>query len=116
MTITILTFIISFILSYKMPMIPRYLLFFNTVFFIGVAISYKLFYGIIHNRGIIYGFIAFLVIINAPVLMNYYSGYSKDDWRGFSGQLQQMTKPGGFYCDRAGLYFPPSRLLLFKCI
>ena len=96
MTITILTFIISFILSYKMPMIPRYLLFFNTVFFIGAAISYKLFYGIIHHRGIIYGFIAFLVIINAPVLMNYYSGYSKDDWRGFSGQLQQMTKPGDF--------------------
>jgi mannosyltransferase len=52
-TITILTFIISFILSYKMPMIPRYLLFFNTVFFIGAAISYKLFYGLIHKRGVI---------------------------------------------------------------
>jgi mannosyltransferase len=26
--------------------------------------------------------------------VNYYSGYSKDDWRGFSGQIQQMSKPG----------------------
>jgi mannosyltransferase len=94
LTMTILTFIISFILSYKMPMIPRYLLFFNTVFFIGAAISYKLFYGLIHKKGVIYGFIAFLVIINAATLVNYYSGYSKDDWKGFSGQLQKMTKPG----------------------
>jgi len=93
-TLTTLTFVISFILSYKMPMVPRYLIFFNTVFFIGVAISYKIFYSIINNRGVVYGFIAFLVIISAPVLVNYYSGYSKDDWRGFSGQLQQMTKPG----------------------
>jgi mannosyltransferase len=93
-TITILTFVISFILSYKMPMVPRYLIFFNTVFFIGVAISYKIFYGLINNRGVVYGFIAFLVIISAPVLVNFYSGYSKDDWRGFSGQIQQMTKPG----------------------
>jgi mannosyltransferase len=93
-TLTLLTFVISFILSYKMPMVPRYLIFFNTVFFIGVAISYKIFYSLINNRGVVYGFIAFLVIISAPVLVNYYSGYSKDDWRGFSGQIQQMSKPG----------------------
>jgi mannosyltransferase len=95
-TITILTFVISFILSYKMPMIPRYLIFFDTVFFIGIAISYKIFYSLIHDRRVVYGFIAFLVIIGAPVLVNYYSGYSKDDWRGFSGQIQQMTNPGDF--------------------
>lgn len=93
-TVTLLTFVISFILSYKMPMVPRYLVFFNTVFFIGIAISYKIFYSLINNRGVVYGFIAVLVIISAPMLVNYYSGYSKDDWRGFSGQIQQMTKPG----------------------
>ena len=26
--------------------------------------------------------------------MNYYSGYSKDDWRGFAGLIQQRTNPG----------------------
>ncbi len=93
-TLTFLTFVISFILSYKMPMVPRYLIFFNTVFFIGIAISYKLFYSLINNRGIVYGFIAILLIISVPMLVNYYSGYSKEDWRGFSGQIQQMTKPG----------------------
>jgi mannosyltransferase len=93
-TLTVLTFVISFILSYKMPMVPRYLIFFNTVFFIGIAISYKLFYSLINNRGVVYGFIAILVIISAPMLVNYYSGYSKEDWRGISGQIQQITKPG----------------------
>ncbi|MFA4825943.1 MAG: glycosyltransferase family 39 protein [Methanoregula sp.] len=94
--LTILTFVISFILSYKMPMVPRYLIFFNTVFFIGVAISYKMFYRIINNRGVVYGFMAVLVLISVttPFFMSYYSGYSKEDWRGFSGQIQQMTKPG----------------------
>jgi 4-amino-4-deoxy-L-arabinose transferase-like glycosyltransferase len=95
-TLTILTFVISFILSYKMPMVPRYLIFFNTVFFIGVAISYKIFYSLVNNRVVIYAFMVFLVIISAPALVNYYSGHSKDDWRGFSGQIQQMTKPGDF--------------------
>jgi mannosyltransferase len=94
--LTVLTFIISFILSYKMPMVPRYLIFFSIVFFIGIAISYKSFYMIVNNRGVVYCFIAFLFVLNVPMFANYYSGYSKDDWRGFSGQLQQITKPGDF--------------------
>jgi hypothetical protein len=77
-----------------MPMVPRYLIFFNTVFFIGVATSYKMFYGLFNRREVVYGFIAVLVIISTPMLVNYYSGYSKEDWRGFSGQIQQMTRPG----------------------
>lgn len=77
-------------------MVPRYLIFFNTIFFIGVAISYKIFYGLVNNRAVIYAFMVFLVIISAPTLVNYYSGYSKEDWRGFSGQLQEVTKPGDF--------------------
>lgn len=94
--LTVLTFVISFILSYKMPMQPRYLIFFNTVFFLGVAVSYKMFYSLINNRGVVYGFIAMLVLLSVttPFFMSYYSGYSKEDWRGFSGQIQQMTKPG----------------------
>ena len=106
-TLTVLTFVISFILSYKMPMVPRYLIFFNTVFFIGIAISYKLFYSLINNRGIVYGFIAILLIISAPMLVNYYSGYSKEDWRSFSGQIQQMTKPGDIVVVVPGYVYQP---------
>jgi len=107
--LTILTFVISFILSYKMPMVPRYLIFFNTVFFIGVAISYKMFYRIINNRGVVYGFMAVLVLISVttPFFMSYYSGYSKEDWRGFSGQIQQMTKPGDLVVVVPGYIYQP---------
>jgi hypothetical protein len=95
-SLTILTFVISIFLSYRMPMVPRYLIFFAAVFFIGVAASYQLLYSLVNNRGVVYGFLVVMVILNAPMLIDYYSGYSKDDWRGFSTQMQQTAKPGDF--------------------
>lgn len=100
--VTIITFTVSVILSYKMPMVPRYLIFFNTIFFIGIAISYKLFYNLVNRREIIYLFIAFLIVLSTPMLTNYYSSYSKEDWRGFSGQLQQLTNPGDIVVTSPG--------------
>jgi len=94
--LTVLSFVISFILSYKMPMVPRYLIFFSIVFFLGIAMCYRPICSLLNNRGVVYGLIALLIVINLPALVDYYSGYSKDDWRGFSGQLQQITKPGDF--------------------
>jgi mannosyltransferase len=94
--LTVLTFVISYILSFKMPMLPRYLIFLSLVFFIGIAVSYRLFYGLWCNKAVVYGFIVVLFVIGISVLaqMGYYSGYSKDDWRGFSGSLQEKTSAG----------------------
>ncbi|MCX6689329.1 MAG: glycosyltransferase family 39 protein [Methanoregula sp.] len=92
--LTVLTFIVSYVLSFKMPMQPRYLIFMSIIFFVGVAISYKVFYSLVNNRGVVYGFVVVLFIISAPTLATYYSGYSKEDWRGFSGLIQQKTNPG----------------------
>jgi mannosyltransferase len=92
--LTVATFVISYILSFRMPMQPRYLIFVSLIFFVGVAISYKAFYSLLNNRGVVYGFIAVLFIISAPTLVNYYSGYSKEDWRGFSSLIQQRTNHG----------------------
>ncbi len=94
LTVTVMTFIISYFLSYRIPMQPRYLIFLSIVFFIGIALAYKLVYSWIQTPGIVYGFIALMVIINAPILAGYYSGYVKEDWRGFAGGLQQLTRPG----------------------
>jgi hypothetical protein len=95
-TLTVLTFVISNFLSYRIPMQPRYLIFLAIVYFVAIALSYKLLFTWTNSRGIVYGFIALLVIINAPTLAGYYSGYTKDDWRGFAGGLQQLTKQGDF--------------------
>jgi len=92
--ITVLTFVISYVLSFKMPMLPRYLIFLSIVLFLGIAVSYHLIYSLWNTKAVVYGFVVVLFVISAPVLAGYYSGYSKEDWRGLSAALQQKTQPG----------------------
>jgi uncharacterized membrane protein len=93
-TVTVLTFVISNFLSYRIPMQPRYLIFLTIIYFIAIALSPKLLSAWINTPGIVYGFIALMVIINIPMLAGYYSGYVKEDWRSFAGGLQQLTRQG----------------------
>ena len=95
-TITVLTFIISNILSYMIPMQPRYLIFLAVVYFIAIALSCRLLNAWTGSCRVVYAFIALLVVLNAPVLAAYYSGYVKEDWRGFANGLQQLTRQGDF--------------------
>jgi mannosyltransferase len=95
-SLTVLTFVISYFLSYKIPMQPRYLIFLAPVFFIGVALAYKPVWNIFRHQGVVYALMVLVVIVGTPVLVNMYSGYTKEDWRGFSGQVQQATQPGDF--------------------
>lgn len=107
LVITIMTFIVSIILSFKMPMVPRYLIFFNIIFFIGIASSYKLLYSKISNPKIIYGIMAILIVVSAPTLLNYYSTQTKDDWRGFSSQVQNLTVKGDVIVLVPGYLYQP---------
>lgn len=93
-TVTVLMFVISNFLSYRIPMQPRYLICLAIVYFIAIALSYKLVFTLMENPGAVYGFIAFMVVVNAFSLAGYYSGYTKDDWRGFSSTFQEKTRPG----------------------
>lgn len=95
-SLIVLTFVISYILSFRIPMVPRYLIFLAPVFFIGIALSYMPVWKVFRNPAVVYGLMALLVIFGAPVLVSMYSGYTKEDWRGFSGQVQQATHPGDF--------------------
>lgn len=93
-TLVIMSFVISNFLSYKMPMQPRYLIFLSIVFFISIALSYRVISEWYSTTSIVYGFMIFLIVINVPTLMTYYSGYTKENWRGFSNELQQITQQG----------------------
>jgi 4-amino-4-deoxy-L-arabinose transferase-like glycosyltransferase len=95
-TLTVLTFVISNFLSYRIPMQPRYLIFLAIVYFVAIALSHKWLLTLMNPRWIVYGFIALLVVISIPMLVGYYAGYVKEDWRGFAGGLQQLTRPGDF--------------------
>jgi 4-amino-4-deoxy-L-arabinose transferase-like glycosyltransferase len=107
--ITVLTFVISYILSFKMPMLPRYLIFLSIVFFLGIAVSYRAVYSLWNTKTVVYGFIVVLFLISVSVLvqMGYYSGYSKEDWRGFSATLQQKTMPGDVVVSVPGYISQP---------
>lgn len=95
-TLTVLTFVISNFLSYRIPMQPRYLIFLSLVFFLAIALSHRLVLSLAATPGIVYGFMGILILVNAVTLVPYYTGYSKQDWRGFSTALQQQTRPGDF--------------------
>jgi mannosyltransferase len=93
-TMLFVTFFVSYILSYRMPMMTRHLLFVTIPFYLGIAASYRFFYRFFSNRGIVYAMVALMILVNVPPLPSYYSGYTKEDWRGFAGKVQNMTDPG----------------------
>lgn len=90
----ILPIVISVLLSSKMTMNPRYLIFMLPVFFVLVAMSFPLIFRFIPGRKLLYIALILIFAINAPLLAEYYSTYSKEDWRGFAGTLQAKTQDG----------------------
>jgi hypothetical protein len=94
--LTFLPFAISWFLSYRIPMMPRYLIILAPVFFVGIALAYRPVYKLISNRGVVYGFIALAILLSVttPFFTGYYTSYSKEDWKGFSGQVRQLAQPG----------------------
>jgi len=92
----VLPFAISWFLSFRIPMSPRYLIVLAPVFFVGIALAYKPLFTFINNRGIVYAFMGVLVLLSVttPFFLNYYSSYTKEDWRGLSQQMYTIAQPG----------------------
>ncbi|UUX91328.1 glycosyltransferase family 39 protein [Methanoplanus endosymbiosus] len=90
----IVPLIFSVIISAKIPTNPRYLIYLLPVFYIGIGLSYVPLKNIIKNNKFIYVFMAFLILINIPFMATYYTGYSKNDWKGFSENLNGITENG----------------------
>lgn len=90
------TFLASFVLSYKMPMEPRYIIFLLPLFYSGVAAAYKLIFGVWPRKIVIYIFITVLFLANVQFYSEYYNNYYKSDWRDFSKELQSITREGDF--------------------
>lgn len=93
-TVTGFVLIASYILSFKIPMECRYVIFISLVFFLGIAGSYLVFFSLVRNPLPVYALILIVCVIGAPWLFSYYSGYIKADWRGIGNTLAQTTQPG----------------------
>ncbi|PKG31370.1 glycosyltransferase family 39 protein, partial [Methanoregula sp.] len=90
----VLPLVASVLISARMTMNPRYLIYLLPVFFVMIALSYPLMHRVIPNKKLVYAFIAVIFVINAPVLGNYYTTFQKEDWRGFAGMIGTATNPG----------------------
>jgi hypothetical protein len=91
-----LPLVISVIISSRMTMNPRYLIYLLPVYFALIAMSYPLVQRLIPNRKLLYAVIAVIFVINSPLLAEYYSSFTKEDWRGFSQVIHTATKSGDF--------------------
>ncbi len=84
----------SLVLSSRMPMIPRYLIYLLPIYFVGIASSYPGLYALVRDRRAVYIAIAAAFLISTPFLATYYTTPQKNDWRGFSADLSGMTGEG----------------------
>ena len=86
--------VLSVILSYRMPMEPRYLSYLLAVLLPGVALSLRPACSLVRSRNLVYGALILALVINLPVLIPYYTTPQKDDWRGASQELAGLAVPG----------------------
>jgi mannosyltransferase len=93
-----ITFITSAFMSYRIPMIPRYLIFLLIPFSLGIAMAYKMMQNIVPDKitstHIISGIILLFVITGIPFYLQYYQNFTKDDWRGIAQDIESITNNG----------------------
>jgi len=90
----VLPLVASIILSSRMPMIPRYLIYLLPIYFIGIASSYTALSPLTQDRRVVYVAIAVVFLISTPFFTTYYVTPQKNDWRGFSAELSGVTGEG----------------------
>ena len=90
----ILPIVISVLISSKMTMNPRYLIYLLPVYFTLIAMSYPLIFRLIPNRNLLFLIIILVGVINIPLLAQYYTNYTKEDWRGLAGIVESKTRDG----------------------
>ncbi|MCK9307894.1 MAG: glycosyltransferase family 39 protein [Methanoculleus sp.] len=84
----------SLVLSSRMPMVPRYLIYLLPVYVIGIASAYPGLYALVRDRRAVYLAVAAAMLISTPFLATYYTTPQKNDWRGFSAELGGATGEG----------------------
>lgn len=103
----ILPFIASYVISSMMPMSPRYMIYILPFFFVSIAAAFCFIPKNIDYKKVAAAAIAVLFVISIPYFMGYYTTYTKNDWRGFSGQLSSITNEGDYVVVMPGYMAQP---------
>jgi len=100
-------FIVSMILSAKIPMSPRYLIFVMPFLLVAIGSVIGFVPKNIEWKKVAAVAVVFALLINIPMLAGYYSGFSKNDWRGFSEKLSGITEDGDYIVVMPGYMKQP---------
>ncbi len=92
--IAVAPLIISVLLSAKITMNPRYLIYLLPVYYSGVAMAYAFIDQKSRKFWPVCTVILAICLVNVPFFVNYYSTYQKEDWRGVSQYLYETASPG----------------------
>lgn len=103
----ILPFIVTYVLSSMIPMSPRYMIYILPFFFVSIAAAFCFIPQNIDYKKVAAAAIAVLFVISIPYFMGYYTTYTKNDWRGFSGQLSSITNEGDYVVVMPGYMAQP---------
>jgi mannosyltransferase len=112
MTITlgILLFIpvvISMYMSSSIPFNVRYHLYLLPLFLVIVGIGIERLVGYINKNKGVYVALTLIILLSIMPLAAYYSNFQKEDWRGFSANLQNITHPGDIIVPLPGYMIQP---------
>ena len=99
--------VLSVFLSYRMPMVPRYLIYLLAAFLPGVALTLRPACSLFRSRNLVYGALILALVINLPVLFPYYTTQQKDDWRGLSRELVASAGAGDLVVTAPGYIRQP---------
>lgn len=88
-TTTVIAIFTSIYLSTKIPMLPRYLIILLPL--VLIPIVYSLYNS---NKIITYGILGIFLIGCISFYIPYYTTYTKEDWRGISSDISNITVPG----------------------
>ena len=92
----VLTFVISVFLAEKMPINPRHLMFILPFFFVAVGAAFTIIPKEIDYKKVGVVLLILICLVNLPYFTTYYTSYSKEDWRGMSQELNDVTTDGDY--------------------
>ena len=99
--------IISMYLSSSIPFNVRYHMYLITIFLVIVGIGIERLAVFLNKKKGVYVALVIIILLSIMPLSAYYSGYHKEDWRGFSANLQKITQPGDIIVPVPGYMVNP---------
>lgn len=91
-----LPLLFSVIISPRMTMNPRYLLYLMAIFYTGIACSCCMLPKLSSKKWGVILIIMGVIVLNISMILGYHQSVVKDDWRTYSNALAESTRDGDF--------------------